>query len=265
MSYRYLLTYVDRFTRWIEAIPMSTITTEEVAEALVNGWISRFGVPLEIITDRGHQFESDLFNKLLKLCGFLRLSTTSYHPQSNGMIERQHRTLKQMIRCKKDDWLKSLPIVLLAMRMMYNRDGISAAELVMGEKLKIPGAMLQEKTNEINIKDYCEELKEIMQGLRVPYPEWNRKDRGYVPKDMATCKEVWVRVDQVKNSLEAPYEGPYEICEKFEKYFIINRNNNKESISIDRLKPVKRRYIEIKDKKKEVNMDLRKMDRVENK
>ena len=89
-GFRYLLTCIDRFTRWPEAIPIPNITAETVAEAFVKGWIARFGTPSTVTTDRGRQFESTLWTQLTHLLGSKRIRTTSYHPIANGLIERFH-------------------------------------------------------------------------------------------------------------------------------------------------------------------------------
>ena len=89
-GYNYLLTCIDRFTRWPEAIPIPDCTAPTVAQAFIDGWISRFGTPSTITTDRGAQFESSLWRQLTQLLGSKKIRTTAYHPSSNGLIERFH-------------------------------------------------------------------------------------------------------------------------------------------------------------------------------
>ena len=70
-GYTYLLTIIDRFTRWPEAVPFREITAEEVAKAFIANWISRFGVPATVTTDQGRQFESILWADLFKIIGVI--------------------------------------------------------------------------------------------------------------------------------------------------------------------------------------------------
>ena len=115
-GYSYLLTCIDRFTRWPEAWPMTDITAETVALTFANGWIARFGVPSTITSDR--QFESRLWTSLMQLLGCQHLRTTSYHPIANGIIERFHRQLKASLKAHTPavHWIESLPLVLLGIR-----------------------------------------------------------------------------------------------------------------------------------------------------
>jgi cleavage and polyadenylation specificity factor subunit 1 len=94
---RFIISFIDRATNWVEATPVSSITAKEVAKTFISTWFSRFGTPLYLTTDRGSQFESELFHELSTSLGFTRLRTTAYHPQSNGKIERYHRTMKASI------------------------------------------------------------------------------------------------------------------------------------------------------------------------
>ena len=141
-GYIYLLTCVDRFTRWPEAIPLTGITADVVAQAFLSGWISRFGVPSTIVTDRGRQFKSQLWKALMTLLRSKRARATAYHPQTNGMVERFHRQLKAALKAQPqpDLWMDALPLVLLGIRTALEEDISSmAAEMVYGTTLRLPG------------------------------------------------------------------------------------------------------------------------------
>ena len=129
---------IDRETKWLEATPLLEITADAIATAFLETWISRFGVPLHVITDRGSQFESELFQRLSSKIGFIRLRTTSYHPQSNGYIERRHRTLKQALRGTSSAWTNYLPTLLMALRLLPANNGISPFYAVTGTQAMIP-------------------------------------------------------------------------------------------------------------------------------
>ncbi|GFO24933.1 Pol polyprotein [Plakobranchus ocellatus] len=93
----YVLSLIDLATRWAEMVPLHSITAPNVAEGLFSIF-SRVGFPIEIQSDRGSQFMSELFAEFSKLAGIKHLFSTPYHPQTNGVVERLHATIKAMLR-----------------------------------------------------------------------------------------------------------------------------------------------------------------------
>ena len=240
-GYTYLLTCVDRFTRWPEAIPLTSITAEAVARAFISGWISRFGVPSSIVTDRGRQFESQLWSNLMALLGITRSRTTSYHPQSNGMVERFHRQLKAALKAQPnpDDWMTSLPLVLLGIRTALKQDLHSTvAELVYGTNLRLPGEFFTSTpTNSLPLpSEFLNKLKLHFQHISLVSPR-PVASKSHIPKDLSTATHVFTRHDAVRKPLQPPYHGPYPILKRSDKHYTIKLNDRTDTISIDRLKP----------------------------
>lgn len=235
----YCLTCIDRFSSWMEAIPLPVITAEIVSKAFYNHWISRFGVPAQIITDQGRQFESQLFRNLAAICGAKVSHTTSYHPQSNGKIERQHRTLKGAIKAHNNiRWTESLPTVLLGLRAAIRTDtNHSIAQMVYGTNIKVPGEFFDPPTIKMEQETFVSQLQKFMEELKPIRTSSIKHQRLFVHKDLQSCSHVFVRIDRVKKALEPPYQGPYKVVKHSEKYFTLSMKGKEVNISIDRLKP----------------------------
>lgn len=242
-DFRYCLTAIDRVSRWPEVWPMRSITAEEVADTFTKEWISRFGVPSIITTDQGSQFESELFRRLMIHFATKRIRTTSYHPSANGMIERVHRQLKGALMCHDKSWVSSLPFVLLGMRTAFKEDlKATAAELLYGENLRLPGEMLAPVTNTndtINSTDFVERLRHKMANVRPVPASRHTEPSTFIFKNLASASHVFLRDDTVRRPLQPPYTGPHPVLERAAdgKTLTISIKGKRSTVSVDRIKP----------------------------
>ena len=72
---------------------ISTYTAQDVAQLFFENWICRYGVPTKIISDRDSKFTSNFWKSLLKVLQCKLAMSTAYHPQSDGLSERWHRSI----------------------------------------------------------------------------------------------------------------------------------------------------------------------------
>lgn len=239
-GYRYLLTMIDRATKWPEAYPMSEITAERVAETLYTGWISRFGPPSRISSDRGAQFESDLFKKLMHRMGIEHCRSCAYHPQANGMIERWHRTLKASLtaRLNTTTWVHELPTVLLGLRTAIKEDiGTSAAELLYGQPVRLPGEFHGEPVKQsFSPSHFMDQLTEALKKAQAQRKA-NKSRATFIHRELPNSTHVFVRNDAYRRPLTPAYDGPYRVLDRSDKFYKIQLPNRRDNISVDRLKP----------------------------
>ena len=239
-GHRYLLTIVDRFTRWPEAIPLSSISAADCTSALLQHWIARFGVPGDITTDQGRQFTSTLWRELHHLLGISPLRSTSYHPQTNGMVERFHRVLKERLMSRQagNNWMLHLPLVLLGIRSSIREDSnTSPAQLTFGTSLRLPGQFVSDTASFRPSDDFVVDLQRTLRDVTPMPVRYHRiYDAQPPPAALLRARHVLVRVDAVKPPLTRPYDGPYRVLERGPKTFKLDRNGSPWTVSIDRLK-----------------------------
>lgn len=238
----YILTVIDRYTRWPEAFPLKDICAHTIAITFVNNYVSRFGIPSTLTTDRGSQFESKLFLELTKILGTNRIRTTAYHPQANGLVERFHRQLKASLvaRGNTAHWSRELPLVLLGIRAAVREDlKCSPAELVYGQSLKLPSEYFVDKKTETQSSpsEFLSQLKTTMQNILPTDTRHHEHNKVFIPKTLETCTHVFVRTDKVKAPLQPAYEGPFEVKRRLRKQIVVEIKGKYQTISIDRVKP----------------------------
>lgn len=241
-GHRYMLTIIDRWTRWPEAIPLRKADAAAVTEAFLLHWVARFGAPQHLTCDRGSQFQSHVFRSTLRLLGTQVHSTTAYHPQASGLLERWHRPLKAALMCHDDaSWTTSLPWVLLGLRAALKDDlGASTAELVYGEPLRLPGAMLTTSADPPPadaMPGLLARIRRQVETLRPQPASRHGRKAVFTFPAMDTATHAYLRDDTVRGALVAPYSGPHAIIARDAKTVTLQLPRRVTTVSIDRVKP----------------------------
>eukprot|EP00833_Pecoramyces_ruminatium_P007356 jgi/Orpsp1_1/1181388/evm.model.c7180000077042.1 len=152
---KYIIVCVDYFTKWVEAKPLDSTTAYDVTNFLIEVF-SRHGTPQLIITDNGVQFTADYTKIFLDLYDTYIHFVSTYHPESNGLVENRNREIGKQLRNFSNDnenWDILLPLALWALRTSKSTStGFSSFELLYGRTENIP--------LEINIRNTIEEIQE---------------------------------------------------------------------------------------------------------
>ena len=231
---RYILTLEDSFTKWFECYPLKSMKSEEIVDVLIKQYICRFGVPLQIHTDMGANFESRLFQELGRRLGFNKTHTTYAAPWSDGLIERSHRVLVSMLKQYVDkhgrDWDEALPYISMSYRCtVHESTGFTPNLLMLGKEINLPihiiyGTVDEERRSAgaylASLLQLMEEsfqtVRENIKGAQKHYKESYDKrihGPGYKEGD-----KVWIYLPFPRPGFPAKFhrkwEGPYVIDKK---------------------------------------------------
>ena len=230
-GYKYLLTLMDLYSKYPEAIPLKRVDNEAVLEALLEV-ISRHGIPEAILTDQGSVFMSRLTKAVCNTLGIQQIRTSPYHPQSDGALERWHACLKGMLKRSEVDlknWDKHLKYLLFAYRdTPHIVTGFSPFSLLFGRDVKGPlglvhSSWMDNEAEGVEAHEWLKHLKEQMALTSAVVSEREKLakakmkvafDKHAREKTFCVGEEVLIRKPGLKGKLGDSWDGPYLILEK---------------------------------------------------
>ena len=226
---KYVLVVSDYFTKWTESYALPNQEASTVAEKLVDEFICRFGVPRELHSDQGRNFESLVMSEVCKLLQIEKTRTTPLHPQSDGQVERFNKTLVEMLRGKiredQTDWDLQLPSCMMAYRCaVHESTGETPNQLMLGREVEVPLDVLTEPPPDLPPlqTDYANALKQKMAGAheaaryhlsKAAVRQKRNYDKTSQRQTFCRGDSVWLhnvrRKKGLSPKLSCPWEGPY--------------------------------------------------------
>ncbi|CAF4559739.1 unnamed protein product, partial [Rotaria socialis] len=252
---QYVLCLTDYFTRWVVAVAVPDCSAKTTAEALFNAFICKYGVPAVIRSDQGTHFHNQLMNAMSKLIGYDHTYSTTYHPQSNGMIERFNATFVPQIAKLQDkehnNWDEFVsPVVFAYNTGTHSITQYSPFQLLYGREPRLPTDGRLSSFTFRKPSDYYEQLKKSMklihgyardniiqkqQQYKVQYDKL-RPDPHYAIND-----RVLIRRHGLQNKLEPKFSITPQniICAQHPVYVVRDETTHVETqVHINDIRPI---------------------------
>jgi len=239
--------------KWAEAYALPNEEASTCMTALYNCLFSRFGMPNQLHSDQGRNFESKLFSELTKLQGIRRTRTTPFHPRSDGQTERINRTILAMLRAtaydNPDDWPGKLPAIITAYRMTpHSTTGVTPNYAMLGREVRLPCSLIATPPEETqNLIPYNIHFRDNMRAaherVRSATNRSSKTQKSYFDarvKAISLTKGQLVWLYWPKPLLRQLWFGPYRIT-YFKSEVVVEiqhiKTHKTQIVHVDRLVP----------------------------
>ena len=231
----FVLVIRDYFTKWTRAFAIPDQEAVTVARVVVEEFICRFVVPRQLYTDKGSNFESQMFHQICKLLDIDKTRTTSRRPQSDGMVECFNWTLERMLTMyvekKPNRWDEYLPYVMLAYRStIHESTSFSPSMMMLGCELELPLQVVIPRPKEDHqedvgdfVQDVQEKIKQVHETARHHLKRAAQLQKNYdhrantLGRKFQEGQAVWYHKSSLKagrcRKFNSHWKGPYTVTE----------------------------------------------------
>uniref|UniRef100_A0A2S2NNZ3 RNA-directed DNA polymerase n=1 Tax=Schizaphis graminum TaxID=13262 RepID=A0A2S2NNZ3_SCHGA len=223
----FILTLQDDLSKFAWAAPMPNHEANTVAKFFVTQFVCLHGLPQSLVTDCGTEFLSKVFKEVCQLLKIKQTSTSPYHPQSNGSLERSHRTLAEYLRSfvNKDpqNWDTHVPFAMFCHNSTtHTSTKYQPYQLVYGYPITVPNSFMKNTEPQYNYDDYYFELKRNMQESQAQakthlydskQKSKDRYDQKISPLTINIGDKVLIQEKASKGKLAPKWIGPYTVIE----------------------------------------------------
>ena len=259
---KYILVFVDNFTKWVELVPLPNQLASTVCAAFCEHIICRHGVPRMLLSDRGPQFKSNLIEFLCASFGIKKIFSSAYYPQGDGFAERFMRTLNNSLSILTTDSPTQWDVYVPGLQFAYNSSehsatGHSPFYLNTGRVPSLPeGGEWTDNTDFPNINSYVKHLKSTitvaMEDARLSVQKyWDKVAKQYnknrKPIQLQVGDLVLVRLsewDKAKFPCRklalrwSPISKIVEVHKNGKSYGVDRPGHQIETVNVSRLLPV---------------------------
>ncbi|KAK1646488.1 hypothetical protein QYE76_064293 [Lolium multiflorum] len=240
-GHRWVLAITDYFTKWVEAVPMKKVASEDVIKFVLEHVIHRFGIPQTITTDGGSVFVSKEMKEFCDDMGIKLIRSSPYYAQANGQAEASNKSLIKLIKRKIDEhpkrWHEVLSEALWAYRMScHGAIKTTPYQLVYGQEAVLPwevkaGSRRVTFQNDLTAEEYAALISDSIEDateLRLWSLEKIKENKAKVaraynkkvkPKEFQVDDLVWEAVlplgtrDKEYGKWSPNWHGPYKVVQ----------------------------------------------------